>query len=336
MDGLTLTLMLAAGVLLLLAAAFLLMVVYILRNYTGVVIRIFEEKPLFVIPRGQPIPGAENVRFPTAGGLKLAGSYLRSPGRERRGVILFGTEFGSNRWSCHAYCKQLLAEGYDVFTFEFRNTGDSDAMPGYEPLQWVTEYEVEDVRAAVEYLKSRPDAEAHGIGFFGISRGGGAGILVAAEEPWIRCVVTDGAFATLTTMIPYMRKWVAIYSDRLKLQNWLPNWFYSWIGRIMLRKLERRRQCRFPSMEDAVGRLSPRPLLMIHGGSDTYIKPAIARNLYEKVRGPKEFWLIEGAKHNQAIHAAADEYHRRVVQFFHDHLAPASQPEPSNQLAASA
>ena len=63
------------------------------------------------------------------------------------------------------------------------------------------------------------------------------------------------------------------------------------------------------------------PLLMIHGEGDTYIKPEMARALFERVREPKELWVVPNAKHNQALHTAGDEYHRRVVEFFDRHLA---------------
>jgi fermentation-respiration switch protein FrsA (DUF1100 family) len=60
---------------------------------------------------------------------------------------------------------------------------------------------------------------------------------------------------------------------------------------------------------------------MIHGGADTYIKPEMARKLFDRAREPKEFWLVEGARHNQAFHLANAEYQRRVREFFDRHLA---------------
>src|SRR5947207_1376484 len=144
---------------------------YLRWNYAHHLVRIFEEKPLFIIPRGKPIEGAEDIRFPTTDDLELSGCYLRTPAEQRKGVILFGLEFGSNRWSCQAYCEQLIAAGFDVFAFETRGQGESDVQPGYEPLQWVTHYDVQDVQAALAYLKRRPDADPRGIGFFGISKG---------------------------------------------------------------------------------------------------------------------------------------------------------------------
>jgi fermentation-respiration switch protein FrsA (DUF1100 family) len=293
---------------------------YLKWKYLGHIVRIFQEKPLFIVPRGRPVPGAEDVRFRTRDGRTLCGCYLKG-GAPRRGVLLFGLEFGSDRWACLQYCEHLLRAGYDVFAFESRSQGDSDPQPGYEPLQWVTAYEVEDTRAAIAYLRNRRDADPRGVGFFGISKGAGAGLLAAGRDPYVRCFVTDGAFATYTTLVPYMRLWVRIYNSQRVLQGLLPSWYYGLIGLSALRRIERERGCRFPHLEGAMGRLDDRPLLMIHGGGDTYIKPDMARALFERVAGPKEFWLVEGAKHNQALPVAGEEYERRVRDFFDRHLA---------------
>jgi dipeptidyl aminopeptidase/acylaminoacyl peptidase len=306
-----------------------LLAVYLRRKYTPQIVRIFEEKPLFIIPRGKPADGAEEVRILTADDLELSGCYLRTPAPERRGVILFGLEFGSNRWSCVSYCEQLLAAGYDVFAFEPRGQGDSDVQPGYEPLQWVTDHDVKDVQAALAYLKRRPDADPRGIGLFGISKGGTAGLIAAATDPYVRCFATDGIFATFPTMVPYMRKWIKIYSKQphYRLLQWLlPSWFYEWVARSCIALHQQQRACRYLDLEKVMGRLAPRPLLMIHGGADTYIKPEMAEELFARARKPKEFWLVEGAKHNQAIQLAGAEYHRRLIEFFEAHLAVPRRP----------
>lgn len=293
---------------------------YLCRNYLDFVVRIFEEKPLFVIPSGSPREDAEDVRFATEDGLTLCGSYLQTKASTRKGVILFGLEYGSKRFACIPYAQCLLDAGYDVFSFETRSQGESDAQPNYQPLQWVTEFEVADYRAAVAYLKGRPDRDAKGIGFFGISKGGGAGLIAGAADSYIRCFVTDGIFATRTTMLPYMRKWVAIVSTRYWLQKALPMWFYGLIADKALARISERRACVFPHLEDFLPRLSPRPLLMIHGGGDTYIKPEMALSLYKRLRQPKELWVVDGAKHNQSLQVAGAEYARRLVMFFDAHL----------------
>jgi pimeloyl-ACP methyl ester carboxylesterase len=304
---------------------------YLCRKWLALIVRIFQERPLFIIPRGQPLASAEDVTFQAWDELRLRGCYLKTKAEERIGVVLFGLEFGSNRWSCLPYCEHLLDNGFDVFAFETRGQGDSDSQPGYEPLQWVTNHEVNDTQAALAYLKARSDADPRGVGFFGISKGAGAGLLAAADNPYIRCCVTDGAFASYTTLVPYMRQWFRIYDDKYALQGLMPSWYYGLVGLKGLRQIEHERHCRFPHLERALPRLAPRPLLMIHGAGDTYIKPDMARRLFERARGPKEYWLVEGAKHNQALQVVGEEYRRRVLEFFTTHLSAAANVPESGQ-----
>src|SRR5213592_1378102 len=100
--------------------------VYIIRNYLPIAVRIFQERPLFILPFGQPVAGAEDVTLTTSDGVRLQGCYLRTGG-PRKGVILFGLEFGSNRWACVPCCEFLRERGYDIFTFEMRGQGGSPA-----------------------------------------------------------------------------------------------------------------------------------------------------------------------------------------------------------------
>ena len=298
---------------------------HIFRKYIPLVGRIFQEKPLFIIPFGQPIADAEEVVLPTTHNLQLHGCYLKTS-KPRKGVILFGLEFGSNRWSCQSYCDFLRDSGYDVFSFETRGQGNSPSHEGYEPLQWVTTFDIDDFRAAVKYLKGRPDADPRGIGLFGLSKGGSTGLFLAAEDPYIRCCAVDGIFSTYTTMVPYMVKWVMIYTHRKVIRDCLPMWYFRYAARTALHGIERDSHCVFPYLENVIRKIAPRPLLMIHGDADNYIKPEMAKQLFDMAGKPKEFWLVEGAKHNQSIHVAGDEYKRRIVEFFDKNLAEKKIP----------
>src|SRR5258708_30888889 len=105
------------------------------------------------------------------------------------------------------------------------------------------------------------------------------------------------------------------------MQGLLRSWYYGVIGLIALKEIEGERRCRFPHLERKISQLAPRPLLMIHGGADTYIKPDIAQALFERAEELKEFLLVEGAKHNQALSEATEEDRRRVLDFFNQHLS---------------
>jgi pimeloyl-ACP methyl ester carboxylesterase len=313
-----------AGVAVLLALPLVVLILLIIlfdhlrRHYIQYIERGFQEIPYFNIPRGQPHPDAEDVKFKTADGLTLAGCYFKTPG-PRKGVVMFGLEYGSNRWSCHAYCEHLIAAGYDVFAYEPRNHGDSDQEAGLETMHWSMDRDVTDARAALKYLQSRPDADTRGVGLFGISKGAGAGILTGSREPYVRCAVTDGMFAARTTLVPYMRHWITIYNKSYFIQGLLPSWYYALLADLAIARVSRRRRVKFLYLEPALRRFR-RPLLMIHGQHDKYIRPDMAQRLYTFASEPKEMWLIPGANHNQGLHIAGDEYRRRVREFFDKNL----------------
>lgn len=296
--------------------------VYVLAVFGPRVMRIFEEPPMFLAPPSQPIADAESVELSTRSGRRLAGSYFPALNGPRRGVILFCHEFTANRWLVEPYLGFLRDQGFDLFSIDFCNHGDSDPAPGYRPLQWVTAHEIEDVESAIAYLKTRRDTPADGIGVFGVSKGGGAALVAAARDSFVRCVATDGAFPTHDTVTHYEMKWVDIYSSHPQLYRALPRRFYHMIGEMVIWWASIRRRVHYVRVEAGMRALRGRPLLMIHGMHDNYIHRDIVARFAEMHKGPRELWLVKGAKHNGCLAKAGAEYRRRVGEFFRRHLDP--------------
>jgi uncharacterized protein len=295
--------------------------VYLTVKYTPVIGRNFEKQPLFMPLRVKPVEQGESVEFPTEDGLRLAGTYFRKRTEELAGVLVYCHEYLSNRWSFHPYIDHLRDIGYDIFTFDFRNHGVSDHEPDYSPMQWTSDREVRDLRGALAYLRSRPDHDPAGFGLFGVSRGGTTALIAAAIEPSVWGVVTDGAFPTRGTMVPYTIRWAEIYVQNPFALRLLPRWVYPLLAWFARRWSERRQNCRFPDAESSVTRLAPRPWLMIHGGRDTYIGPEIARDLFARGNGPKELWLVPEAKHNRCRDCDPEAYAAHLLDFL-DRFAP--------------
>ncbi len=298
-------------------------------TYLPIVVRIFEEKPVFKLHKGEPVLDAEEFRIPTTDGLSLAACLIRSHAPEKKGFVLFAPEYGGNRWTCMFYAGHLLEAGYDLFSFDFRNQGDSDFLPGYQPLQWVTQHEVADVKAVLTYLKDAPFCPPEGIGFFGVSRGAGSGIVACSGDPFVHCLVTDGAFGTVATMIRFMIKWVSIYNSKVNLHRLIPKWAYGMLALATLSEVHSRRQLSFPSVRNALRRLGAKrqQLYMIHGKADGYIRPEIALDLRKASPNHlSRLWMVDGAKHNQAIEVAEEEYLANTAAFFLDYLQPEVVP----------
>ena len=71
---------------------------------------------------------------------------------------------------------------------------------------------------------------------------------------------------------------------------------------------------------DDAARLSPRPLLLIHGALDTHTPPSQSEELYAAAHEPKQLWIVPGAGHAGCYDTATREYERRVTHFFRQAL----------------
>jgi pimeloyl-ACP methyl ester carboxylesterase len=296
-------------------------------RYTPVISRHFQARPVFLPLKVSAIEQGERVEFPSTDGLRLEGSYFRSRTGEQAGLIVYCHEYLSDRWSFRPYVDGLRDIGFDIFTFDFRNHGSSETEADYSPIQWATDREVRDLKGALRYLRTRADRDPAGMGVFGVSRGGTAAVLAAADEPDIWGVVTDGAFPTSGTMLPYILRWAEIYVQNPLVRRAVPTWVYRLLGWSGRRRTERVLKCRFPSVERAAARISPRPWLLVHGQADTYISPEIAMGLYNHGKDPKEVWLVAGAKHNRCLARDPGRYAARISDFF-ERIAP-RRPMPA-------
>jgi pimeloyl-ACP methyl ester carboxylesterase len=122
-------------------------------------------------------------------------------------------------------------------------------------------------------------------------------------------------------MLAYMKKWIMLVVGERWWAKKLPDWYLAFIRDVVLARVERDMGCHFAKLESAIRRIAPRPILMIHGGRDSYIRPDIAREFFECARPPREIWMVDGARHNACLDIAGDEYKKKLVEFFRKHLS---------------
>ena len=67
-----------------------------------------------------------------------------------------------------------------------------------------------------------------------------------------------------------------------------------------------------------VGKISPRPILFIHGDHDQYLPDF--DQLYAAARQPKELWRLPEVGHCNASQYYPEEHARRVIEFFSRYL----------------
>ena len=272
----------------------------------------FERQPAFSVVRAEPQESAECVSFSSGDGLTLRGSLYH--GADPRGVVVFCPEFDGNHWTAMRYAVALWQAGYALLAFDFRNQGESDAQPDYKPLHWLTEYEVSDLQAAIDFVQSRPGLAGLPLGVFGISRGGAAALAVASRRSDVAWVVCDSIPPVATMMTHYARRWAELYVPHI-LFKLLPEWHIRSTLMLVRQWSQYRRRCRYTVIEPALAKLSGRPVLMISGDRDSYVKPEIIRPLARRIGSSCQFWVVAGARHNEARSTIAEEYDRRIVEF---------------------
>ena len=243
----------------------------------------------------------EEVRFSSRNGLRLAGWFI--PGDSPACVIL-AHGHGRSRGELLPHADFLHRAGFSVFLFDFRNRGKSEGeavtMGVHEPL---------DLLGALDHLRGRSEVDATRIGVLGVSLGATAALMAAAAAPEPRAVVAESSLARLGDL------------TRHGLRHFfhLPPFPLAPLARWMI---ERRLHVDLATVAplEAVGQLSPRPLLLIDDELDEVLGPGQSEALLAAASEPGELWVVPGAAHARGWQAAPQEYERRVVSFFRQHL----------------
>ncbi|MBX3412201.1 MAG: alpha/beta fold hydrolase [Pirellulales bacterium] len=287
--------------------------------YVPVIARGLEHVPWLDAEPQPALAEGETCRFTTADERHLVGTYLRTTASARLGVVLCCHELTGDRWTLLPYVADLRRRGFDLFCFDFRNHGESEAALGYRPLPWLTEYELTDLRAALDYVAARDDADPRGVGLFGVSRGGVAALCLAGRDARVRAVVADGAYATAAMQVYYIRRYMSIFTMLTPFFSRLPEGVLAALAWGARRRVERRHGIRFAPVERAFRRVR-QPVLVIHGALDRLVPQAYFERwiaLLPRVTS----WVVPGARHNGALEVAREEYGERVAGFFVEHLA---------------
>ena len=172
-----------------------------------------------------------------------------------------------------------MQAGFAVLAFDFRNQGESDRLPGYDPRHWLTEYEVADVLAAVDYVAQRDDLKQLPLGLMGISRGGGAALAAAVRLPQVRCVSGEGVWDVIDLLSYFVLRWASLYVPEWVLKP-VPKWHFLLTFLTVTRISGFRRKCRYTRLKALVHKLRDRQVLLVAGSHDSYVPSRISQMLF--------------------------------------------------------
>ena len=244
---------------------------------------------------------AEEVTFPSLHAEhQVTGWYIVHP--EATATILVCPGYRGRRSDVLGMSGQLWKAGYNVLAFEYYGHGTvvgERVTLGYR--------EMNDFLGAVAYAKQR--APQTRLGAVGYSMGASIAIMATARTPEIEALVADSGFATHRSAIEYsVRRTIHLPFAPF---DWLTD-FLLWL----------RAGYHFNQVEPLrdIGRIAPRPVLIIHGLKDSLVNPEDAKLLYAAAHEPKELWLDSNADHCGIYFEDRQRYIERVIGFLDRNL----------------
>jgi uncharacterized protein len=236
----------------------------------------------------------EALPLRAADGIELFTWFLPARGTPQA-TVLFLHGNAENISTHYANVAWMPAEGFNVLVLEYRGYGKSSGTPSLAGVQL-------DIDAAMQVLLGRREVDSRRIVLFGQSLGGALAIHYAAHgahRASLRAVIADSAFSDYRRIV------------REKMAGFFLTWPFQWLPVLTVDNDY--------SPQAAIRRVTPMPLLLIHGERDAIVPPHHSRRLYEIAAEPKELWLAPDAGHIQALRDPAlrrrlGDFVRRAVQ----------------------
>ncbi|MBU8867812.1 alpha/beta hydrolase [Paenarthrobacter sp. MMS21-TAE1-1] len=259
------------------------------------------------------------------------------------------------------YAGAIVGAGLAALTFDFRHLGASEG----EPRQDIDPYrQIEDYRAAISYVRTRPEVEGERIGVWGSSYSGGHALVTAAIDRRVRCVVAQvptisgwqaaqqrvsvgdlaaqrewftrdrearfaGAKGQTITMISADPSEKVAYPgeesyDYMSAQGKICP---NWRNEVSVRSLELARTYEPGAY---IERIAPTPLLMIIADADTTTPTGLQQNAYQRAYHPKRLLLVPGG-HYSVYTEHFEETSKAAAEWFGRHLEKAPKKHWSDE-----
>lgn len=178
--------------------------------------------------------------------------------------------------------EKICREGFAVFIFNFRGTGDSGGnldLPGW----------TRDLAGVIDCLSSLPEVDRSCLSLLGFSGGAAVSVYVAARDSRVSGVAACACPAEFgfVSDVGQPSSVVAHFRDIGVIRDeYFPPSVEEWLeGFRMVRPIE------------YVAGIAPRPLLLVHGRRDETVDVSQARKLFKKALEPKQLVVLDGAGH---------------------------------------
>ncbi len=189
-----------------------------------------------------------------------------------------GNPAGSDDVSYPLFAERICSEGFAVFIFNFRGTGNSGG--NIDMAGWTR-----DLKTVIDYLSTLPVIDNARITLLGFSAGAAVSVYVASRDRRVSAVIACACpaefhFNDPAPLIEHFRNTGIIRDNNFPLSADEWNNGFKTVSPI-----------------EAISRITPRRLLIVHGNKDDTVNVNQAYRLYAGAGEPKHLIIVDGATH---------------------------------------
>lgn len=235
-------------------------------------------------------------------GLKLSAYYLPAEKDQHKTAIIAHGYMGQAS-DMPQYAKIYHDLGYNVLMPDARGHGKSEGdYIGFgwperkDYLQWID-----------RIVKQDPQSE---IVLHGVSMGGATVMMTSGEKlpDNVKAFVEDCGYSSVNGELSYQLK------DMFNLPSFPLIPITSLVTKV--------RAGYFFGEADSTKQLkkNDRPMLFIHGDKDDFVPYSMLDEVYNATKGPKEKYVVHGAKHAEALSSDPAMYQKKVTDFIQKYV----------------
>lgn len=259
----------------------------------------------------------EDVCFTSSNGYTLRGWYVPPPAQSTRSIgVVMVHGAGRDRRTWQRHLPFLHDAGYGCLLFDLREHGCSDGNMRGSSFGM---YERFDVIAACQFMRGLTSRRYERLCAIGTSMGGSSVIMAAAIDKSIDMVIAENA---LTTSAALLDQHVTNLFGGYFSKNSYSVFFFNVFRRFCTFWLNVRignKPSKHCQALHCIDKISPRPVLLMHGTADTLVPVKHSQALFEAAKEPKELYLCEGAFHCGLYNTQPEDYETEVLKFLAAH-----------------
>lgn len=222
-------------------------------------------------------------------------AYTTIDSQKRPTIIIIPADAGNMAPSAQ-FAYYMCSKGYNVVTFDWRGFGESDNWPTTTNFLCYTEF-FKDINAVVAGVKSLNEVDSKNIGIYGFSMSAFVSFPIFNQNKDIKCFIGRALSADYEGIRDY---WVKKEDHHVLLPSDYPHDLYP------------------KNIADKV----TKPCFLIVGELDKLTPPWMSQDIYSKLKGDKEIWIVKNVGHGVEWDKSIGlkNYINRMLVFYDKHL----------------